>query len=278
MSSLSYSKVWKWIAIDWSQFFNFYWKDFNPTVPDIPSGWSTARAYNETSSFNLSWFQPWHEVWCYVWNVTCTTAGSLYVESFLQAYRSWWDTMRWFDWSFSVDSWDTFMWYMYFWVDYDEIRDYATQYRILTNWELGSDWQNWTTTPFTISWLNIDSTRHDSWYLWVQGTHLCYTDASYSHSKWYKHIISYDDSFSGWSWEPWYIWIPNSSWDKSIHYIDANGTERRTYYSDARYWWTSYANDPWYIWVSDWDTEDWYAHLCFVDSTWQKRRLLNWPI
>ena len=277
MSSLSYSKVWKWIAINWSEFFTFYWKDFNPTVPAIPT-WNTATVYNETSTFNLSGFQPWHEVGCYVWNVTCTTSGTLYVEATLQSYRSWWQTEWSFDWEESPSSWDTWMWYMYFWVDYDEIRDYATSYRILTNRSLGSDSGSWIATPFSITWLNIDSTRHTSGYLRVEWTHLCYIDASYTHNSGYKHTIAYDSWFSGWTWEPGYIWIPNSSWDKAIHYIDANGRERRTYYSDAWYWGTSYANNPGYIRVSDGDTEDGYAHLCFVDSTWQKRRLLNWPV
>lgn len=278
MSSLSYSKVWKWIAIDWSAFFTFYWKDFNPTVPAIPSGRNSATAYNETSSFNLSWFQPWHEVGCYVWNVDCTVNGSLYVEASLQAYRGWWDTMWGYDWSFSASSWSVFMWYMYFWIDYDEIWDYATQYRILTNWSLGSDSGSWITTPFSISGLNIDSTLHTSGYLRVEWANLCYTDASYSHNRGYKHTIAYDSWYTWWSGEAWHIRLWTSSADKYIYYTDANWTVRRTYYSDARYWWTSYANNPWYIRVSDGDTEDGYAHLCFVDSTWQKRRLLNWPV
>lgn len=279
MAYLSYNSIWKWISIDWSLFFNFYGKDFNPTVPDFPS-WDTFKAYSATSTFNLSWFQPWHEVWCFIWNVTTEWAtGTLYVESSLQAYRNWSRTTMWdYDWRYNTDWTSIWAWYMYFGVDYDEIRDYATQYRVVTNRELWSYWENGVINTFNVSNLSINSTLHTSWYLWVEGTHLCYTDATYSRSSWYKHTIAYDSSFSWWSWTPWYIWIPDSSSDKAIHYIDANWVERRTYYSNAWYGGTSYAGSPWYIWVWYWGMEDWYGYLCFIDYSWQKRRLLNWPV
>lgn len=277
--TITYHSVWKWISLDGSLFFNFYGKDFNPTVPSFPS-WSTAAAYAATSSFNLTWFQPWHEVWCYVWLFNTDGAtGTLYIESSLQAYRSWGRSTMWsYDWSWQTDGSSTYMWYMYFWVDYDEIWDYATQYRIVTNRELGSYWENGIINNFTVSNLSIDSTRHPAWYLWVEWTHLCYTDASYSSTRWYKHTISYDEWYSWWSGDPWYIWLPNTSSDKSIHYIDAYGTERRTYQSDARYWWTSYAGTSWYMRVPTGDANYGYAHLCFIDYSWQKRRILNWPV
>lgn len=274
MSSLSYSKVWKWIAIDGSEFFTFYGKDFNPNVPSFPS-WETATCYQETSSFNLTWFQPWNEVWCYVWNVNCTASGNLYVESSFQAYKNGSWTTTWdYDWSFSVDSGDLYMWYMYFWVDSDEIWDYATQYRIVTNRELWSEW-NSNITSFTVSNLSFDSNTHRSWYLRIEWNYLCYTDATYSWSTGYKHKINYD-SYTWWSWDPWYIRVPSwTTW--YIYYTDAYGVVRRTHMADERYWgnyFPSWARE-WSIRVSNGDYTEWYGYLCFIDGNWECRRMWN---
>ena len=275
MASLSYTGIGKWIEIDWSEFYNFYGRDFNPNVPTLPTNWTTASAYDETSTFYLSWFSVWNEVWCYVFNIdTWGVAGSWYVESEFQVYRWWWATTWDYSWNFSTSS-PKWMWYMYFWIDDDEIWDDATNYRILTNREYEWEWENWIITTFSVSGLSFDSTLHNSWYLWIQWNHLCYTDWT-RWNRGYKHIINYDSWYDGWTWEPWYIWLPSSANGK-IYYTDAYGNVRRTHSSYSRYGWSSYPSSavPWKMRIPTGWMEDWYWYLCFVDGDGELRRLWN---
>jgi len=175
MTQVAYRWVWKWIALDWSEFFNFYWQDFNPNVWSIPWNWSSASAYAETSTFNLSWFQPWNEVGCYVRQIDLTQNGTLYVEMDLQYYSGGRQTCWNFDWRETVDIEDTpkRMWYCYFGVDYDEIWTYSNQYRVVMNWEfrvggtvVAGD--SGLITTFNISSLSIDDEEHPAWRIWVE--------------------------------------------------------------------------------------------------------------
>ena len=271
----TYCKIWKWIDIDWSEFYNFYGKDFNPNVPSIPS-WETTWVYNETSTFNLVWFQPWHEVWCCVVIIKNNWSSSRTQHIYADFYQ--WSSNTWtYDaGNVTVDAWGEWMLYVYFWVDYDEIWSWYSNYRV--EWQMLDDSKD---ASFSVSGLSIDSTRHSSWYLWIEWNHLCYIDATYSSTQWYKHKIQYD-SYTWWSWEPWYIWIPSSSTDQRIYYTDAYWTVRRTHVASDRYsptwtpntWyvWTQYA---WKIRVPTWDMEDGYWYLCYVDSGWYKRRMWN---
>jgi hypothetical protein len=287
MASFTYWAVWKGIAIDWSERFTFYGKNFNPNVPSLPS-WNTFSCYGQTSNFNLTWFQPWNEVWCYIWNIDVQWHwwDNIYVESYIQRYN-WgsWSDLWWYTWSGTVDANDAlWAWYMYFWVDSDEIWNYDSQYRILTNREVGSQWENWKITNFTVSNLSIDDTLCRPWYLRVEWTNLCYTDATWwdgwHYGYGWKHKINYDTNYNGWSWNPWYMWIPSSSTDRRIYYVDAYWTVRRTQVADERYggWWyvgTNYAGRMWCPWPYD-DMYDWYGYLCYVDGWWYKRRMWNW--
>ena len=272
----TYCKIWKWIDIDWSEFYNFYGKDFNPNVPSPPT-WTTTWVYNETSTFNLVWFQPWHEVWCCVVIIKNNWSSSRTQHIYADFYQ--WSSNTWtYDaGNVTVDAWGEWMLYVYFWVDYDEIWSWYSNYRV--EWQMLDDSKD---ASFSVSGLSIDSTRHSSWYLWIEWNHLCYIDATYSSTQWYKHKIQYD-SYTWWSWEPWYIWIPSSSTDQRIYYTDAYWTVRRTHVASDRYsptwtpntWyvWTQYA---WKIRVPTWDMEDGYWYLCYVDSGWYKRRMGNW--
>ena len=272
----TYCKIWKWIDIDWSEFYNFYGKDFNPNVPSPPT-WTTTWVYNETSTFNLAWFQPWHEVWCCVVIIKNNWSSSRTQHIYADFYQ--WSSNTWtYDaGNVTVDAWGEWMLYVYFWVDYDEIWSWYSNYRV--EWQMLDDSKD---ASFSVSGLSIDSTRHSSWYLWIEWNHLCYIDATYSSTQWYKHKIQYD-SYNWWSWEPWYIWIPTSSTDQRIYYTDAYWTVRRTHVASDRYspTWTP---NTWYVWtqyawkmrVPTWDMEDGYWYLCYVDSGWYKRRMGNW--
>lgn len=274
MAELTYHKIGKWIEIDGSTFYTFYGKDFNPNVPNIWWWWTTITASDETTSFNLTWFQPWNEVWCIVLTFDITNDCTLYIEYEFQQYIWWWQT----SWAYS----DTYyVWapqtysYLYFGVDYDEIWDNTNQYRIVVNRECSDGtWENWIINNFTVSNLSIDSGYHNSWYLWIEWNNLCYTDAIFW-SMWFKHKINYDTWYNWWSGDPWYIWIPSwTTW--RIYYTDAYGTVRRTHLADSRYGWSRYWS-PWYIYVSNgWDASDWYWYLCFVDGNGELRRLWNW--
>lgn len=275
MASFTYWAVWKWVAVDWSTWYTFYGKDFNPNVPSFPSGWETIRCSDETSSFNLSWFQPWNEVWCYVWNVnTWWVTWRLYVEFSLKRGGS---TVWTYDQTFYTDSNPVWAWYVYFWVDDDEIWTESGSYTIVFNREFRPDWwstewESWLTTNFIVTNLSFDDSLHKSWYLWVEWRYLCYTDAVWG-SRGYKHKINYD-SYTWWSWYPWYIRVPSwTSW--YIYYTDEYWTVRRTHFGDERYGWSKYWT-RWYIYVSDGGYEDWYWYLCFVDGNWELRRMGNW--
>lgn len=272
----TYCKIWKWIDIDWSEFYNFYGKDFNPNVPSPPT-WTTTWVYNETSNFNLVWFQPWNEVWCCVvimknnWDSSRTQ--HLYADFYQWSSKTWtYDAGN-----VTVGAWGEWMLYAYFWVDYDEIWSWYSNYRV--EWQMLDDSID---ASFSVSNLSIDGSTHSSWYLWIEWENLCYTDATYSYNQWYKHKIQHD-SYTWWTWSPWYIRLPTSSTDHRIYYTDAYWTVRRTHVASDRYspTWTP---NTWYVWtqyawkmrVPTWDMEDGYWYLCYVDSGWYKRRMGNW--
>lgn len=279
----------KSLTFNWSTAYTIYGRDFNPRqsdIPDPPSDWdsNTIRASWETS-FNLSWFQYGNEV-CFCvatfhfsgenlrnTDIDITMVFQKYSGGWQNAWWVYYDTVK-----FNSASWMQWKW-RYVWIDSDEIWDDATQYRFLVQVSGWWEYEEFT-APFTISNLSFDTTRHPSWYLWVEWQNLCYTDASYSSTRWYKHKINYDGAYSWGSGSPWYIWLPTSSTDDHIYYTDANWYVRRTKSSQPRfdegddYAWSGNA---WYLWVSDgyW-AEDWYAHLCYVNNQWYKRRIINW--
>ena len=288
MVTISYCNVWKWIDIDGSVFYNFYGKNFNPNVPSFPSWWNTCECYDETSTFSLFWFQPWHEVGCSVVNFTNIDDLSwaylfFYFYQWNQtSYPSWVNNF----WYQSFGSYNTYAYYAYFWIDNDEIWNGYSTYRytwVLTTSSSDSSSSARLATytgSFSVSGLSIDSTKHDAWYFRVGWSWLCYIDWT-SNTKWYKHMIAEDSWYSWWSWEPWYVWIPNSSTDYHIYYTDRYGTVRRTQESDRRYW---YANSwyypswaqKWKIYVSNSDFYHWYWYLCYVTNWWEVRRMWNW--
>lgn len=279
----TYHKIWEWISLDGTEIFNFYGQDFNPDVPPI-TAWNTAGVSYETSTFDLSasnW-QPWHEVWCMVAIFDISDyAGTVYTVNRFQVYRSWsWTTTWTYTTNYSSPTYNLYMYYVYFWIDSDEIWSHSNSYRIRTDWSTDNDMGSWTEySYFDISWLSIDSSSHPSWALWVEWKHLCYTDAINS-SSWYKHKIAYDGSRSEYVWSDnaWYIRLDSSD-NQRIYYVDSSWMKRRTYPSSQ--WYGGNANVGssyrWFIWASDGDFEDWYWHLCFIAPNWNKRRILNWP-
>ena len=291
--TLEVNNIWKWLTVDWSTLINYYWQDFNPTNPSLPSTYSDVWTYWTTTNFDLSWFQPWHEVWCYVWEIRFTDSYSwdIYWE-FLRSSNGWvnWESLWQYGWSISWSSNSWRFWWMYFWVDFDEIWDWYSHYKVYLHW-VGSGLSNISeySPTFTVSNLSIDSTDHYSWYMWVEWSHLCYVDASHYirwnyGREWFKHKIAYDGNFSEFVWTDysWKIWLENNV-ARRIYYVDRYWYKRRTYEARNRYGYTSWqwyrpSNAvEWSIYVSDWWYEDWYAHLCFVNSNWYLMRILNWP-
>lgn len=278
--------IWKWIAIDWSTLFTIYGKMFDPNVPDAPSSYSRVSLVDESYSYNLSWFQPWLEVCVCCLEVGNETSSTISwsIQCTLQQW-TWWD---WEDgdtiyfWYFDIEPTRWYFNYMWVWIDPDEIRPWISQYRF--HWV--ACWQDFYKT-FTVSNLSFDDVEHPAWYLWVEWNNLCYVPPSiYSGSSdtGYKHIIEYDEWYSGWSWEPWYIWIPSSSSDHHIYYVTEYGTVYRTKESYAWSWWSSSAgsNKSWYIRMTpstSWTPEQaWYNYLCYVDGWWYKRRMGVWEV
>lgn len=279
MAYTTYNKIWKWIIVNWTLMQDFYGADFNPTNFVFPS-WDSVSAYQETTNFNLSWFQPWHEVWCAVLTFAPEWwTGTLYGD-FYRDWVYWWYTSRYVNDS-SAAEWCV---YMYFWVDKDEIRPWYSNYYIhyySTDWVI-----DFTSPTFTASDLSIDSTLHKSWFLWVSWNNICYTDNAWDEIwqdwYWYKHKIAYDSWYSSFVWasHAGSLWLDSDD-NLRIYYVDEQWYKRRTYMSDERYWgdvniWP-YSSRRWSmrVWVSS--AEYWYWYLCFIAPNWSKRRILNWP-
>lgn len=276
---VTYNKIWKWVAVDWATLQTFYGADFNPNV-NLPSSFTSITVVDETTSFNLSGFQPWHEVGC--WVIRLDNTGSSDYTGYLRAYfyrdNSWWSSWQYDYGNITIEAWWWWSGYIYFWVDYDEIWSWYSTYKIeysLIRWGIIFD-----SPTFTQTWLSIDSTRYPSWYIRVEWANLCFIDGV-QWTTWYKHKIAFDSSYSTnvWSDNAWYIRLDDTDLLR-IYYVDEFWNRRRTYPSRERYWGNVnvWSNNKWYMRVSSsWDAEEWYAHLCFIAPNWSKRRILNWP-
>lgn len=286
MASITTDYIWTWKSLEdeGSTLYTIFWRDFNPRQTDIPDTTPTTEASWETS-FNLSWFQVGSEVCFCMLRVSVEWLKNVTISYTMrfQKYKNWWQNAWWVD-SYtdsynSDDYWHHPRWYV--WIDSDEIRTDATRYRFLisASWW----WVSWSdSAEFTISSLSFDTSSHPAWYMRVEWTQLCFTDALISSTRWYAHRITPDSSYSAsyvGSDKAWYIWIPSTSSNHHIYYIDKNGYERRTNETQTRfsssdaYAWTSKA---WYIWVSNGNMNKGYWHLCYVSKEWYKRRITNW--
>lgn len=287
--SCTYINVWKWLQFDGGSTWILYWADFNPTDQSDYSA-DHCTVYNATTSFNLSWFQPWHEVWACAWEIRrdwpWSSLHQIYWMDFERYNWSWsisWSLRYQVDWS-TITS-DQYSWgwgRCYFWIDKDEVWTGYSKYRVHI-YSTDSEWSYYS-PEFTVSSLSIDSSLHKTWALWVDGNHLCYTDNTWDeiwqNGYWYKHKIAYDSSYSTsvWSSSAWHIWL--DSWDNlCIYYVDEYWNRRRTYNSDSWYWWNVnvWSSKKWYMWVWVNRPEDWYWYLCFIAPNWSKRRIMNWP-
>ena len=294
MASISEIYIWTWksLVYNGNVAYTIFWKDFNPRqsdIPDFPSWWwaNSIRTSWETT-YDLSWFQYGNEV-CFcspTVEVVWLNGTTISVTMNFQKYLWWWQNAGWNDsFTFSYNANDYYQAFRYYvGIDDDEIRTDATQYRFL--FTLSWWWESLQmTAPFSISWLSFDTTKHTSGYIWVDWTNLCFIDASSSSSQWYKHIINIDSSYTAtsvWSDKAGHIWIPSSTSDDHIYYVDENWYTRRT--KSSQTWFDE--NDAsagswkeWYVWVpSSKIAENWYAHLCYVNSAWYKRRICNWEV
>ena len=70
-----YNEVWKWLSVDWSVIFDVYWKMFDPNLPSVPA-W-TITVHDETTNFDLSWFQQWNEVSLWIIQLANYTASTI---------------------------------------------------------------------------------------------------------------------------------------------------------------------------------------------------------
>lgn len=289
MASITTHYIWTWKSLveNGDTLYTIFWRDFNPRDSDIPDPTPDTVASWETS-FNLSWFQVGNEV-CFcplvievVWLKNVTINYTMRFQKYKNGWQNAWWVHSHTDSLDSDDYWHYYRWYV--WVDSDEIWTDATRYRFLI--EASWWWVSWSDTAvFTVSGLSFDTSSHPSWYMRVEWTQLCFTDALISSTRWYAHRINPDSSYSAsyvWTDKAWYIWIPEYANNSHIYYIDENGYTRRTKESQTRfdennqYAWTS---KSWYIWVSNGSSAaQWYGHLCYVNKEWYKRRIINWQV
>lgn len=288
--SLNYMDVWKWLQFDGTDTWVLYWDDFNPADQSNYDA-NHCTVYQATSNFNLSWFQPWHEVGACAWEIRRDWPWSSLSQTVRMDFKRNGTRVRKkqysINWSsITSDQYSWWRWWCYFWIDKDEIWAWGTNYEIEI---YPTDWTRWPyTKSFTVSNLSIDSSYHPSWYLWIDGVNLCYTDNTgdevWMNGYWFKHRIAYDSSYSTnvWSSNKWFMWLDDSDLLR-IYYVDEFWNRRRTY--PSRFMPTYPNDDPattsssnkWYMWVWVYDMYEWYGHLCFVAPNWSIRRILNWP-
>lgn len=113
-------------------------------------------------------------------------------------------------------------------------------------------------------------------YIWVEGENLAFISWMGT-----KHTMLHDGSNYGTpgSSKSGFVWIPNNSGAKYIEYVDANGTQRRTKLGDTMGWRgednmplsTSTSNKG-YIWTCD--GFNWHA-LMFINTDGDKVRIGN---
>ena len=297
--SVDYNGNWEWFYDTSGNLVNVYWEDFNflASWGFDNTDWATI-IYNQSNSFDLTWFQPWHEVmvtWSRIirqwpWQ----SMYQYYTYDFLRS-SNWSSWSTWWSWSPSV-YWGSidetqYSWRSvgaYNWIDDDEIRPWYNYYKTHV---YSSDWLVDDYSPiFTVSNLSIDSTLHPSWYLWVEWSKLCYTDWTWwelwNNGYWYKHKIAYDSWYydNVWTQYAWMIWL-ESAVDRRIYYVDEYWIKRRTYQASNWYNYTSWqwryvgTGYKWMIWCP-WNNDsanNGYWHLCFVNPSWYLMRILNWP-
>ena len=289
-------QVWEWLHTgDWS--FYVYWKMFQPYdwADLFRSSWSWDEVYalNETSDFNLSWFQQWNEVFGWMILVSNQSSSSITCEFtvYLDQYVwwSWWtpDTSTLYryetiKWKTDTDTWANALAF-WMWVDPDEIRPWISQYRL----RLYAESTLLATKILNVSNLDFDTTVCNAWYLWVEWSNLCYVPPCYyswSSDTWYKHKIQYDTGYAWATWQtPWMIWIPDDSSDHHIYYTTRNWTVLRTKESYARVPTASTSSSRrWHIWLTpstSYSTEETgYNYICYIDYSWVKRRLWTWEV
>lgn len=286
--TMHYIGTGKSLVYNWSVAYTIFWKDFNPRrsdIPDRPADFDTDARVSWETSFDLNWFQVGNEV-CFclpIFYITWLSWVTITYEMAFQKYKNWWQNAGWTD-SFT----DTYsaeaywkIWWYYVGIDDDEIWTDATRYRFLftaTWWWVSRQF----TAEFTVSNLSFDSTLHPSGYMWVDGLHLYFTDGTHWSSG-YKHRINYDSSYTAvnvWTdGNSWCIWLPDSSNDNHIYYIDQYWYKRRT--NTSQTWFdennqSAWSGNKWFMWVSNGGMNDWYGHLCYVNSVGFKRRITNW--
>jgi hypothetical protein len=290
---LEHFDIGKWFYL--KQSYPIYWKMFQPYDEPRPSEWAWEDLYTQdiSTSYNLSWFQQWNEV--FAWTILISNQGSSDVTFDMrcefQQYRWWWQTTwaswNWWstyiEWKTSSDTWAVGA-YLWAWVDPDEMRPWITQYKL----KLYADTRLLKEITFTASNWTFDDTVCNSWYMWVEWANICYVPPCYyswSSTTGYKHRIQYDTWYSWATWQtPWMIWIPSDSTDHHIYYTTSNWVVRRTKetyprpYNPSSTWYSR----RWHIWMTPSTSyspeETWYNYICYIDWWWYKRRLWTWDV
>lgn len=284
----------KWFHLD--QSYPVFWKMFQPYEISRPSSWAWEDLYAEdqTTSFDLTNFQQWNEVFACTLLISnqWDTSVTFHMEIRFDQYRNWWQQSStayrdyWYitiQWKTETDTWANGS-YQWAWVDPDEMRPWITQYRL----RLLIDWVEKDTIYFSQSNLSFDTTPCNNWYMWVEWANLCYVPPSYyswSANTGYKHRIQYDTWYSWATWQtPWMIWIPNDSTDHHIYYTTSNWVVRRTKetyprpYNPSSTWYSK----RWHIWMTpstqSSPEETGYNYICYLDAWGYKRRLWPWEV
>ena len=232
----------------------------------------------ESTSFNLTWFQVWWEVfaWSSVftvhwpftwWNITLTQTWK---------NTSWWtmftnQTTRNFT-SLSSWAWESYQLISNQWVAQWEINQNGT-YQLVSTASWAISWS--TTTNITITNCPDTSLYYNPWMIWVEWNNLRWSSAN-----WHLHTVFGDVVASRWA-TPWYIWSNSVNWKIFWTWTNWNiyvwPVLFKQFDSSFSNWatWETYAwtSKQWYIWM---DNQFWWEHLSYIASDWYKWLFPSW--
>lgn len=268
--------VWKSLK-NWSSVVQtFWWKEvWSIDFSAVPFGDTTS---GETT-ISCSWLQNWHYIWVsnFVLDVpSWISSDTITIRYEVQWYIDWEREILYTDilWNYEVEWGYYWNWWEVLWIEDDCISTKTNSYRVrwfwVSNWWYGAgDHKKW----FTISNLNVDSTRHEPWCLWIDWWYIYYTDV-----WWSVHHIDTD-----WA-SDWYVWTENKwslwmvdSWltnMRKLYYVTETWYIWHTHTWRLKNWWESlspWINYKWSLWVED------YC-LCFVNANWEKVYMGNWDV
>lgn len=248
-----------------------WWQtSFNMPVPYLFgwtwSEWWPFQYYWESTSFDLTWFQPGWEICANfsLVHIVWPSAGGPIV------LHQWWTRPDWtviYKQDFPIDlpplvSWQ---WYEYIWWSNQWFAEWEINASGNYTCQVWVDWVEYGRNDVGITFSNVPSiSTADPWYMWVEYDNLHWVSAN-----WHKHTIYWNSVSVVWSqyngsiWVEWndVCWVWN--WTKYRSKYNFKQFQSTWWWSTTAVWWKT----PWYFWM---DNEFWFEHIWYIAwDTWK---------